>query len=251
MTPPPINIDGSDITGATIDGTDVQEVTVDGTQVFSAIPDSGVSRWTFDDADTDSGTATDVWNGNDGTINGPTTGQAGVSNTYDSGESYSYDETDDSVDIGNVSDFDLQNFSFAAWIYDDGGTNREGIYWNNASDANGNGWKIATINDEIEVNIIDSNGGSNVFTTSYTQQTPQHIVVTYDGSDLKIYVNGSESASQSLSITVSYGSDPTAFGYRPVAGDRYFGGRIDDSRLYSKALSSTEVSNLYNNGLIL
>jgi len=40
MTPPPINIDGTDITGATIDGADVSEVTVDGTQVFRPIPDS-------------------------------------------------------------------------------------------------------------------------------------------------------------------------------------------------------------------
>jgi len=51
MTPPPINIDGSDITGATIDGTDVQEVTVDGTQVFSAIPDAVVDN--FEDANAD------------------------------------------------------------------------------------------------------------------------------------------------------------------------------------------------------
>jgi len=41
---PPTSIDGTDITGATIDGTDVQEITVDGDTVFSAIPDSVVSR---------------------------------------------------------------------------------------------------------------------------------------------------------------------------------------------------------------
>jgi len=39
---PPINIDGSKVTGITIDGTDVSEVTVDGQTVFApnAIPDS-------------------------------------------------------------------------------------------------------------------------------------------------------------------------------------------------------------------
>jgi len=38
---PPINIDGSKVTGITIDGTDVSEVTVDGQTVFApnAIPD--------------------------------------------------------------------------------------------------------------------------------------------------------------------------------------------------------------------
>jgi len=33
-------------------------------------------------------------------------------------------------------------------------------------------------------------------------------------------------------------------------GGREFDGRIDDARLYSKELTSTEVSNLYNNGRI-
>jgi hypothetical protein len=38
MTPPPTNIDGTDITGATIDGTEVTEITVDGDTVFTAGP---------------------------------------------------------------------------------------------------------------------------------------------------------------------------------------------------------------------
>jgi len=36
MSPPPTNIDGTDITGATIDGQEVQEITVDGQTVFTA-----------------------------------------------------------------------------------------------------------------------------------------------------------------------------------------------------------------------
>jgi len=41
---PPINIDGSQVSGITIDGTSVSDVTVDGDTVFSAIPDTSVSR---------------------------------------------------------------------------------------------------------------------------------------------------------------------------------------------------------------
>jgi len=54
---PPVNIDGTDITGATIDGQEVQEITVDGQVVFTAvpdIPDSIVSR--TDDDSTVTGT---------------------------------------------------------------------------------------------------------------------------------------------------------------------------------------------------
>jgi hypothetical protein len=39
MTPPPISIDGTEITGATIDGQEVQEITIDGDTVFTAGPD--------------------------------------------------------------------------------------------------------------------------------------------------------------------------------------------------------------------
>jgi hypothetical protein len=42
MSPPPISIDGTDITGATIDGTEVTEITVDGETVFTALPSSGL-----------------------------------------------------------------------------------------------------------------------------------------------------------------------------------------------------------------
>jgi hypothetical protein len=38
MSPPPVNIDGTDITGATIDGQEVQEITIDGQAVFTANP---------------------------------------------------------------------------------------------------------------------------------------------------------------------------------------------------------------------
>jgi len=47
MSPPPTNIDGTDITGATIDGQDVEEITIDGQTVFTADaqPESAVAYY--------------------------------------------------------------------------------------------------------------------------------------------------------------------------------------------------------------
>jgi hypothetical protein len=45
MTPPPTNIDGTDITGATIDGQDVQEITVDGQTVFTGIDPNTIDNF--------------------------------------------------------------------------------------------------------------------------------------------------------------------------------------------------------------
>jgi len=68
---PPISIDGTDIAGATIDGQDVSEITVDGDTVFTAIPDSGLLQYRYED-DSDTTTAIDRIGANDGSINGPT-----------------------------------------------------------------------------------------------------------------------------------------------------------------------------------
>jgi len=82
MSPPPTNIDGTDITGATIDGQDVEEITVDGQTVFSAgpaLPDSTIARYDFS---SQAGTSlvTDSVGSNDlnGSYSGPTADINGV-----------------------------------------------------------------------------------------------------------------------------------------------------------------------------
>jgi len=65
MTPPPINIDGTDITGATIDGKDVEQITIDGQDVLSAIPDSAVEQFTAESFDDNN----DEWVGELGNFN--------------------------------------------------------------------------------------------------------------------------------------------------------------------------------------
>jgi len=67
MTPPPTNIDGTDITGATIDGQAVEEITVDGDTVFTAgpdIPNSAVEQWPAADYDA----SADEWVGQVGGV---------------------------------------------------------------------------------------------------------------------------------------------------------------------------------------
>jgi len=102
---PSTNIDGTEITGATIDGQDVQEITVDGDTVFTAIPDSGLLRYEFED-DSDTTTAIDSWESDtvaayDGTINGATySTESNVGN-----RSLSFDGNDDDVAINSDSAF--------------------------------------------------------------------------------------------------------------------------------------------------
>jgi hypothetical protein len=77
----------------------------------SAIPDSAIAQWNFED-DSDTTTATDSINGYDGAING-----ASYTSTSKVGSlALSGDGQDDNVNFGDVSAFQSAPFSLTAWF---------------------------------------------------------------------------------------------------------------------------------------
>jgi hypothetical protein len=68
-----------------------------------------------------------------------------------------------------------------------------------------------------------------------------HVAVTYNGSSMQLYVNGSAVGSPTtISGTINSGSNTLWIGGNNAAGE-YFQGRIDEMRIYNRALSSSEV----------
>jgi hypothetical protein len=75
-----------------------------------------------------------------------------------------------------------------------------------------------------------------------------HICYTFDGSNLKIYFNGSN---QTIEVTTSYGlgSGSLIGGRTTTAGS--WNGAIDDLRVYNRALSASEIQDLYSSNSAL
>jgi len=156
-------------------------------------------------------------------------------------------------DFGNASDvaaFDTPDgFSIAMWLNLDstGGSvfaarrNDDGDYSWEATTNNGNGLALRV---NSNTNIAQGDG-SNIVTGVW-----QHYVGTYDGSTIRVYVDGSEIASTSYSATVQTNDAAISLGARAnfAGAEAYYSGDMDDARFYNKGLSATEVSNLYNNG---
>mgnify|MGYP000932915737 CR=1 FL=1 len=67
----------------------------------------------------------------------------------------------------------------------------------------------------------------------------------YDGSTAKFYLDGEEKSSQPATGTINDTSFAFTIGARNV-GDYNFSGKIDETRIYNRALSPKEVSDLYN-----
>ncbi|MCW2984052.1 MAG: hypothetical protein JWR63_1622, partial [Conexibacter sp.] len=67
-----------------------------------------------------------------------------------------------------------------------------------------------------------------------------HLATTYDGTTLRLYVNGTEVGSHAVSGAIKTSTGALRIGGNKVWGE-WFAGRIDEVRVYNRALSSTEV----------
>src|SRR5882672_6981068 len=63
---------------------------------------------------------------------------------------------------------------------------------------------------------------------------------TYDGVTLKIYVDGTLVSSQAVAGAIRASTGPVRIGGNSVWGE-YFQGRIDEVRIYNRALSPAEI----------
>jgi hypothetical protein len=105
----------------------------------------------------------------------------------------------------------------------------------------GTGFAIGTEFSKIYIFTGGSNRGSG---TSISANTWYHYAATYDGTSVKTYLNGSLAETITTLTGMSAGNlklfDP------PYASWNHYAGRLDQLRVYSVGLSSTQITALYN-----
>ena len=67
-----------------------------------------------------------------------------------------------------------------------------------------------------------------------------HLAGTYDGITLRLYLNGTLVASQAFTGLIAPSTGALRLGGDSISGD-YFQGRLDEVRLYNRALSASEI----------
>ena len=73
-----------------------------------------------------------------------------------------------------------------------------------------------------------------------------HVAVTYDGSALKLYINGSLDTQVAGSGTIGATTNPLLFGSTYTTDGGKFDGQIDEIHIFNRALSAQEIADLYN-----
>ena len=92
------------------------------------------------------------------------------------------------------------------------------------------------------------NGSANTFysTTATAAGTWYHLVGTYDGATMRLYVNGVQEGSLASTLSMLNTGYPFRIGAIGGTGQGEFSGTIDEVAVYNTTLSATQVKQHYD-----
>jgi hypothetical protein len=219
-------------------------------QVPNYVPTNGlVGWWPFNgNANDESG------NGNNGTVNGATliTDRFGNAN-----KAYSFDGIDDFIEAPSNSGLQLSAaYSIGLWF-------KANVFYNGQygytliskiQSTNWYGGYEISIGETNSIGGVSHTGNINgnfqLLNTGLYSGSWYNVIVTFNGTQLKLYINGNLVDTINQSGALQTGNDPLRFGRRGGGGiyDQWFNGIIDDIGIWNRALTQQEITRLYDGG---
>lgn len=181
--------------------------------------------------------------GNDGIPqNGVDTTSKGIFAT----KAFSFDGSDDKVKVKMSDSLRIDStITLSAWIKTTSRTKTEGII--DTQEGSSRGYRITVENDALEFGIYSGENGGGYTElngeTNISDNRWHHVVGTWDGENMTIYVDGVEDGAATQSELAEPDQD-LYIGVRDV-DNGYLNGKIDSPRVYNKALSAEKVKQLY------
>jgi hypothetical protein len=196
-----------------------------------------VGAWSFNEGS--GNTVTDAsGKGNPGTISGATRTTSGK---Y--GGALTFDGVNDLVTVADANTLDLTTaVTMEAWV----------------RSTKAGGWRTVAIKEapnHLVYGLYGNTGGNKPSgqvvingtdnevrgTSALTLLSWTHLAMTWDGATQRFYVNGALVSSKTTSGVMSNSTGALRFGGNGVWGE-YFTGQLDELRIYSRALSASEIT---------
>ena len=168
----------------------------------------------------------------------------------------SFDGVNDYVNVGDSSDLAPSNITISAWIKVSGSVDTLNYIVSRAGSAYGSYHLRYTSSNKF--NAFIGHAGS-TFTdatssSTYTLTDWHHVAFTYDQTNLKLYVDGSEAASVAKTTAIDYteGTRGNETHIGKSGGTLSYAspseGLIDEVAIFNTALSGANISSIYNSG---
>lgn len=187
-------------------------------------------------------------NGRNGTISGPTVGENGLLDTT----SYSFDATDDFVELGQNTH--PEQITACGWIYNTGfggGADNKGVIalGLNSGSNNQSAVYYDVVTNSWQIRFGTGGSSTTETVTDVAKNVWSHIAFTYDSdANWSWYIDGVlEDSGTSGDGSIADGSREWylgTFAFDPGTGN--FGGRMADVRIYDHALTSSEIRYIHN-----
>lgn len=211
---------------------------------YALSPDDLVGWWMFEENTTDSSTYS-----NDGTRYG----DVSYDDTDEVSGYYSlYDGNGDYVEVVDDSSLDITDeITIEGYIkLDASGNNYQGTIagkWMDLSGVNERSY-LLTVNQYRQASFYISTSGANypkaMWSTPLELDRWYHLAGTYDGTDIKLYVDGVLEHTWNYPATIHTNNEALLIGANDGYGGsnrKFTDGKIDDVRIWNKALTDEEI----------
>ena len=170
--------------------------------------------------------------------------------------SASFDGTDDLLNCGDDSSLEPAKVTISAWFKATGSIGNYNYILSKLGAYHGTFHLRYRSNNKFNFFIGLGASGAHVQSdgsSTYTLTDWNHVVLTYDKTNIKLYVNGNEDFSQAETRDILYFDASSPYsgktltigkGPFPDAAE----GQIDEVSYFGSALSASNISSMYNNG---
>ena len=217
----------------TVTPTPTPSPTPTATPTPSATPGPGlVAAYGFNEG---SGTTVNDASGN--RHNGTLQGGASWTTSGKYGKAISFNGTGALVSIPNSSLLQLRTaMTLEAWVNP---STLTGI-WRDVIYKGDDNYYLAADSTNVRPAICGPSGQALFGTGKLSANAWTHLAGTYDGTTVRLYLNGVQVSSRTQTGTIPVSTNPLQIGGDTIYG-QYFPGRIDEVRIYNRALSAADI----------
>jgi hypothetical protein len=153
-----------------------------------------------------------------------------------------FDGVDDQITVADDAGFRPTRVSIEAWIRPDVGNDSDrGIVMKTSTSGWTDGYGLAV--DDGKLSFFVNNHQSNNIQAAIPAERWSHVVGTYDGAALRLYVNGELVATKAFTAAIVHSAQPLLIGSEPIG--REWKGALDEVAVYGQALTAERIREHY------